>query len=78
MAKRDIFILELIAFAVGCAGLGVLFAFILVLALQYFEINVYQHLWLLLLPLLLSISLNILAIELYGRYRDRKRRARKM
>jgi hypothetical protein len=73
MARRDAFILELIAFAVGCAALGILFAFILVFALQYFGIDVYQHLWLLLIPLFLSISLNILAIELYGRYRNRKR-----
>jgi hypothetical protein len=73
MAGRDSFILELIYFAVGCAALGVLFAFVLVFALQYLGINVYQHLWLLLIPLVLSISLNILAIELYGRYKRKKR-----
>ncbi len=73
MAGRDSFILELIYFAVGCAALGVLFAFILVFTLQYLGINVYQHLWLLLLPLVLSIGLNILAIELYSRYKRRKR-----
>jgi len=77
MARRDTFILELISFAVGCAALGVLFAFILVFTLQYFRIDVYQHLWLLLIPLVLSISLNIMAIELYGRYRSKKRRAQK-
>jgi len=77
MAKRDTFILELIGFAVGCAALGVLFAFILVLALQYFGIDVYQHLWLLLIPLFLAISLNILAIELYSRYKSKKRRPQK-
>jgi membrane protein DedA with SNARE-associated domain len=74
MARRDSFILELIYFAVGCAALGVLFAFILVFALQYFRIDVYKHLWLLLIPLVLSIALNILAIELYGRYKRKKRR----
>jgi hypothetical protein len=73
MAGRDSFILELIYFAVGCAALGVLFAFVLVFVLQYLGINVYQHLWLLLIPLVLSIGLNILAIELYGRYKRKKR-----
>jgi hypothetical protein len=73
MSGRDSFILELIYFAVGCAALGVIFAFILVFALQYFGINVYQHLWLLLLPLVLSIALNIMFIELYGKYKRKKR-----
>jgi hypothetical protein len=73
MAGRDSFILELIYFAVGCAALGILFTFILILVLQYQGINVYQHLWLLLIPAVLSISLNIMAIELYGRYRRKKR-----
>jgi hypothetical protein len=74
MARRDSFILELIYFAVGCAALGVLFAFILVFALQYFSINIYKHLWLLLIPLVLSIALNVLAIELYGKYKSKKPR----
>jgi hypothetical protein len=73
MAGRDSFILEIIYFAVGCAALGVLFAFILVIACQYFGIDIYKHLWLLLLPLVLSITLNILTIELYGRYKRKKR-----
>ena len=73
MAGRDSFILELIYFAVGCAALGVLFAFILVISLQYLGIDVYKHLWLLLVPLVLSIALNILALELYGRYKRKKR-----
>ena len=73
MPKRDSFTLEIIYFAVGCAGLGILFAFIMVFVLQYMHINVYKHLWLLLVPLVLSISINIAAIELYGRYKRKKR-----
>jgi hypothetical protein len=74
MAGRDRFILELIYFAIGCASLGVIFVFILVFALEYFGINIYRHLWLLFIPLALAIALNIMAIELYGRYRRKKRR----
>jgi hypothetical protein len=73
MSGRDSFILELIYFAVGCAALGMVFAFILVFACQYFGIDIYKHLWLLLVPLVLSISLNILAIELYGKFKRKKR-----
>jgi ABC-type multidrug transport system permease subunit len=73
MSGRDSFILELIYFAVGCAALGVVFAFILVFACQYFGIDIYKNLWLLLIPLVLSISLNILILELYGKYKRKKR-----
>jgi hypothetical protein len=73
MSGRDSFILELIYFAVGCAAMGIVFAFILVFVCQYFGIDIYKHLWLLLLPLVLSISLNILAIELYGKFKRKKR-----
>ena len=69
MSGRDSFILELIYFAVGCAALGILIAFILVFACQYFGIDIYKNLWLLLIPLLLSIALNITFIELYRKYR---------
>jgi len=73
MSGRDSFILELVYFAVGCAALGIIFAFILVFVLQYLEIDVYKHMFLLLIPLVLSISLNIAIIELYGKYKRRKR-----
>jgi len=73
MSGRDSFILELIYFAVGCAALGIVFAFILVFICQYFGIDIYKNLWLLLMPLVLSISLNILILELYGKYKRKKR-----
>jgi len=73
MSGRDNFILELVYFAVGCAALGIIFAFILIFVLQYFGINVYKHMFLLLIPLVLSISLNIAILELYGKYKRRKR-----
>ena len=73
MSGRDNFIMEIVYFAVGCAALGIIFAFILVFVLQYFGIDVYKHMFLLLIPLVLSISLNIAIIELYGKYKRRKR-----
>jgi len=71
MGGRDSFILELIYFAVGCAALGMLIAFILVFACQYLGIDIYKNLWLLLIPLLLSIALNITFIELYRKYKKK-------
>ena len=66
--------MEIVYFAVGCAALGIIFAFILVFVLQYLGIDVYKHMFLLLIPLVLSISLNIAIIELYGKYKRRKQR----
>lgn len=71
MSGRDSFILEIIYFAVGCAGLGILIAFVLVYACQYFGIDLYENLWLLLIPLFLSIALNITFIELYRKFKKR-------
>ena len=71
MSGRDSFILELIYFAVGCAALGIVIAFVLIFVCQYFGIDIYENLWLLLIPLFLSIVLNITFIELYRKYRKK-------
>ena len=71
MSGRDSFITDLIYLAVGCGVLGTLIAFVLVFACQYFGINIYKNLWLLLIPLFLSIALNITFIELYRKYRKK-------
>jgi len=71
MSGRDSFILELIYLAVGCAALGVVLTFILVFACQHFGINIYSNLWLLLIPVTLSISLNICFIEVYRKYKKK-------
>jgi hypothetical protein len=73
MSGRDNFIMEIVYFAVGCAALGIIFAFVLIFVLQYLGIDVYKHMFLLLIPLVLSIALNIAIIELYGKYKRRKR-----
>ncbi len=71
MGGRDSFILELIYFAVGCAALGIVITFIMVYLCQYFGIDIYKNLWLLLVPLFSSIVLNIAFIELYRKYRKK-------
>ena len=71
MGGRDSFILELIYFAVGCAALGIVITFIMVSACQYFGIDIYKNLWLLLVPLFLSIALNVTFIELYRKFKKK-------
>jgi hypothetical protein len=43
----------------------------MVYACQYFGIDIYKNLWLLLVPLILSIALNITIIELYRKYKKK-------
>ncbi len=69
MSRRDSFILELIYFAAGCMALGVVITFVVIYACQYFGINIYKNLWVLLIPLVLSIALNITFIELYHKFK---------
>ena len=71
MSGRDSFILELIYLAVGCAALGIVITFIMVYACQYFGIDIYKNLWLLLVPLFLSIALNITFIEPYHKFKKK-------
>jgi uncharacterized protein YacL len=71
MSGRDSFILDLIYLAVGCGVLGTLIAFVLVFACQYFGIDIYKNLWVLVIPLILSIVLNITFIELYRKYKKK-------
>lgn len=57
--------------AVGCLVLGVIFTFILVYICTYFGIDIIENLWLLAIPAVLSITLNILFIELYTKYKKK-------
>ncbi|MCJ7769274.1 MAG: hypothetical protein MUO92_02210 [Dehalococcoidales bacterium] len=71
MSGRDSFILELIYFAVGCAALGIVITFIVVYACQYLGIDIYKNLWVLLVPMFLSIALNVTFIELYRKFKKK-------
>ena len=71
MSGRDSFITDLICLAVGCGVLGTLIAFAVVFACQYLGIDIHKNLWVLVIPLILAIALNITFIELYRKYRKK-------
>jgi hypothetical protein len=58
-----------ISLAVGCAALGILMTFVLLLACQYFGIDITQNLWLIVLPISIAVVLNICLVELYDRFK---------
>ena len=71
MKGPDNLTLTLIYLAVGCGTVGVILTFILVFLCQYFGIDISKNLWLLVLPVTISVILNISIIELYRKYRKK-------
>ncbi len=57
--------------AVGCVALGMILTFIVLFICQYFNIDISQNLWIIAIPAVLSILLNIVFIELFLRYRKK-------
>ena len=58
--------------ASSCAAVGIVITFIVLAVCQYFGINIDKNLWVLAIPAVLSVTLNILVLELYHKYRQRK------
>ncbi len=57
--------------AVGCGMLGFIITFVLLFACWYFGVDISQNLWVLGIPAIMAILLNILFIELYFKYRKK-------
>ena len=60
-----------VALATGCAGLGILMTFVLLMACRHFGIDLTQNLWLITLPIVIAIALNILYLELYDKFKKK-------
>ncbi len=56
-----------IYFAIGCGMLGIIMSFILFYVCVYFSIDIFENLWLITVPVIIAVFLNILFIELYFR-----------
>jgi hypothetical protein len=57
--------------AIGCAGLGILLTLVLLMVCQHFDIDLAQNLWLISLPIVIAVGLNIGFIELYDRLKKK-------
>ena len=65
MKKPNSLVLIYIYLALGSATLGALITFVMVALVQYFHVDFWENLWLLAIPLVLSVTLNVIFIELY-------------
>ena len=57
--------------AVGSLLLGVVLSFIVVFTCVYLSIDIFENLWVLVIPVTLAVLLNILFVELYYRYKKK-------
>lgn len=63
------FVTQLIVLAAGCAVTGVIITFATLVVCQYFAIDISWNVWILAIPVLSSLFLNVAFIELYRRVR---------
>jgi len=63
---------EYIYLAGGCVAVGVVLVFVVIGVCQRLGINIDKNLWVVAIPAVLSITLNILLLELYRKYRRKK------
>ncbi len=56
---------EYIYLAVGSGILGITITFVVVMVCRYLGIDMLKHLWLVAIPIVLSLVLNVFFIELY-------------
>jgi hypothetical protein len=64
---------EYIYLAVGSGILGTILTFVVVLVCKYVGIDMLKHLWVVAIPIVLSLFLNVSFIELYRKIKKRKR-----
>ncbi len=69
MKKPENLVAYYIYLAVSCGIFGVVITFLVIFACQYFGIDIIKNLWVLAIPVTLSILLNVCFIELYRKYR---------
>jgi hypothetical protein len=55
--------------AVGCGMLGVVFTYIMIGVCLYFRIDIFRNLWVITIPIILAVALNIFLIEIFSRRR---------
>jgi len=63
---------EYIFLATGCVAVGIVLTFVVLGASVRLDISIEENLWLLAIPAVLSLILNISLLELYRKYRERK------
>ena len=67
--KTNNLMLSYVYLAVGSLALGILITFVMLFLCQVLSVDINKNLWMIAIPIILSIALNLWFIELYDRYR---------
>ncbi len=62
---------EYIFLACGCVSLGIIITFIVLGLCQRFGIKIDEHWWVVAIPVVLSLIINIIFVEVYRKLRKR-------
>ena len=68
---------EYIFLASGCVAVGTVIVFIVLAVCQRLGINIDENLWVLAIPAVLSLLLNIMLLEIYRNVRQKKRKEKR-
>jgi hypothetical protein len=63
---------EYIFLAAGCASLGIIITFVVLAVCVRLGINIDQHWWIVAIPVVLSLIINIILVEIYRKFREKK------
>jgi general stress protein CsbA len=63
--------IDILFLAIASLLVGVILAVVVVFASMFFGIDLFANLWLLAIPVILAVLLNILFIELYRRHKKK-------
>jgi hypothetical protein len=57
--------------AMGSIGLGIILSFVVVFVCRYLEVDIFENLWILAIPLVLAVIVNIVLIEIYNKFKKK-------
>jgi hypothetical protein len=57
--------------AMGSIGLGIILSFVVVFLCRYMEVDIFKNLWILAIPLVVAVLVNICLIELYNKFKKK-------
>ncbi len=62
---------EYIFLACGCVSLGIIITFVVLGLCQYLGVNIDENWWVVAIPVVLSLTINIIFIEIYRKVRKK-------
>jgi len=71
MRESDSLVMTYVFLAAASVIIGIILVFVVLLACQYLGIDISKNWWILAIPAIFAVTLNIVLIELYDKYKKR-------